>query len=276
MSLSSIENSYMMEYLFKARAAQKTADTAFATTVRKIAVSSTTENYLAQLEARFGPIRVQSVGKDQDSMDRLGASSCGTGNVAIAPNILEQMATDPKKAAYYEEKIQYHFDSLPKLHADLALMGHEVHSCGVVIHEDGTVTYYVSGDLKPEVRARIEAQIEKEQAEKAARRQMYADLRQEAAEGRRIYVDLQTEHAALREQLAAMADEWKADSSLRHLLLWSEALQSARKGAPPEQKSLWDILFTNRAENHEAAMELSRRLRAASVYENPLTAHLYL
>lgn len=200
MSISSIGNSYMMECLFRSRTAQKTEDTVFATTVREAAVSSTTENYLAQLEARFGPISVQSVGKDQGSMDRLGASTYGTGNVVIAPNILEQMAADPEKAAYYEEKIQYHFDSLPKLHADLALMGHEVHSCGVVIHEDGTVTYYVSGDLKPEVRARIEAQIKKEQEEKAERRRKSVELAQEAAEAHRVYIDLRQDAAYLRSQ----------------------------------------------------------------------------
>jgi len=197
MSISSIGNSYMMECLFRARAAQKTEKTPFANKMREV-LPPQTENYLAQLEARFGPISVQSVGKDQGSMDRLGASTYGTGNVVIAPNILEQMASDPEKAAYYEEKIQYHFDSLPKLHADLAMMGHEVHSCGVVIHEDGTVTQYVSGDLKPEVRARIEAQIKREQEEKDERRRKSAELAQEAAEARRVYIDLRQDAAYLR------------------------------------------------------------------------------
>jgi len=200
MSISSIGNSYMMECLLRSRTAQKNADTSFAGAVWEATVSSTTENYLAQLEAKFGPISVQNVGKDQGSMDRLGASTYGTGNVVIAPNILEQMATDPKKAAYYEEKIQWHFASLPKLHADLAMMGHEVHSCGIVIHEDGTVTQYVSGDLKTEVRARIEAQIKKEQEEKAERRRKSAELAQEAAEARRVYIDLRQDAAYLRTQ----------------------------------------------------------------------------
>lgn len=46
-------------------------------------------------------------------------------------------------------------------------MGHEIHSCGIIIHPDGTVTHYISGDLKPEVRAKIEAQIKAEREEKA-------------------------------------------------------------------------------------------------------------
>lgn len=50
-----------------------------------------------------------------------------------------------------------------------------------VIHPDGTVTHYISGDLKPEERAKIEAKIKAEKEEKAKRRQEYLELSQEAS-----------------------------------------------------------------------------------------------
>jgi len=62
---------------------------------------------------------------------------------------------------------------------------------------------------------------------------------------------------SLREQLSAMGEEWKAGSSLQKLMLWSDALQSAREGRPEEQESIWDILFEQRTENHRIAMDLS-------------------
>lgn len=140
-----------------------------------------TEAYQKYLEQRYGNVMVQSVENDQKSMDRIGAATSGKGNVVIAPNILEQMAKDPKKAAYYEGKIQNYFQTLPMCQAQLSAMGHEIHSSGVVIHPDGTVTYYVTGDLKPEVRARIDAQIRVEDEAKAKRKREYERISEEAA-----------------------------------------------------------------------------------------------
>lgn len=145
------------------------------------------DQYKEYLGTKYGAnVSIQSVGKDQKSMDRLGANTAGMGNVVIAPNILEQMVSDPEKAAYFESKIQWHFDTLPKLEAELSAMGHEIHSCGIVIHPDGTITRYVTGDLKPEVRARIEAQVKAEQEEKAKRHREYMERSQDAAEQRRL------------------------------------------------------------------------------------------
>lgn len=56
------------------------------------------EAYQEYLKQNYGNVLIQDVGKDQKSMDRLGAGTSGTGNVVIAPNILEQMANDPEKA----------------------------------------------------------------------------------------------------------------------------------------------------------------------------------
>lgn len=138
--------------------------------------------YYKYLQNKYGDVTIESVKNDQHSIDRIGAGTSGTGNVVIAPNILEQMASDPKKAAYYEGKIQEYFSLLPKYTAELSVMGHEIHSSGIIIHPDGTVTHYCCGDLKPEVRARIEAQMKVEAEEKAERRRRYRELGEKAAE----------------------------------------------------------------------------------------------
>ncbi|MCM1287323.1 MAG: DUF6033 family protein [Clostridium sp.] len=118
---------------------------------------SKVDAYTEYLRARFGNVMISSVGKDQKSMDALGAQTFGTGNVVIAPNILREMANDPEKAAYYEKKIQEHFDSIPETKAFMASIGHRITSCGVVIHADGTVTYYLCGEETPEKKAKVEA-----------------------------------------------------------------------------------------------------------------------
>lgn len=147
------------------------------------------EIYQEYLKRRYGNVMIQDVGKDQRSMDSIGAGTSGTGNVVIATNILEQMANDPQKAAYYEGKIQHYYDTLPACQAQLSLMGHEIHSSGIVIHSDGTVTHYVSGDLKPEIRARIEAQMRAEAEAKAERKRAYLRRSEEAAYQRRLEME---------------------------------------------------------------------------------------
>lgn len=88
--------------------AQKTAENGagFMEQLQKIgetAGTSKAEAYTEYLKQRYGAgVSIRNVGKDQRSMDNIGA---GTGNVVIASNILEQMANDPEKAAYYEGKI---------------------------------------------------------------------------------------------------------------------------------------------------------------------------
>lgn len=133
-------------------------------------------SYKSSLENKFGvPIMVTSVGKSQSSMDNFAAGTIGSGNVAIAPNILEQMANDPEKAAYYERRIQEHFDSLPASEAFLASRNLRMTTSGVVIHADGTVTYYCSAEETPEYKAKVEA-------DHKAKREKEAKLRKEGIE----------------------------------------------------------------------------------------------
>lgn len=153
--------------------------------------TSKVDAYTEYLKQRYGAgVSVQNVGKDQSSIDRIGAGTAGTGNVVIASNILEQMTNDPEKIAYYEGKIQNYFNSVPRYQAELSAMGHEIHSSGIVIHPDGTVTHYISGDLKPEVRAKIEAKMKAEDEEKAKRKRQYQEHSQKAAEERKQQMEL--------------------------------------------------------------------------------------
>lgn len=185
MSISGVSNTLADVYQFVEKTQKTVSNGAeFSEQLQKTAESagvSETDIYQDYLKQRYGNVMIQSVGKDQKSMDSLGAATAGTGNVVIAPNILEQMVNDPKKAAYYEGQIQHYFQSLPLCEAQLSAMGHEIHSSGIVIHADGTVTHYVSGDLKPEVRAKIEAQMRAEAEEKAKRNREYQKRSEEAA-----------------------------------------------------------------------------------------------
>ena len=190
---------------------QKTATngTGFTEQLQKTGEAANTskvDTYTEYLKQRYGAgVSIQNVGKDQSSIDRIGAGTAGTGNVVIAQNILEQMANDPEKAAYYEGKIQNYFNSVPRYQAELSAMGHEIHSSGIVIHPDGTVTHYISGDLKPEVRAKIEAKMKAEDEEKAKRKRRYHELSEEAAEKRKLEMELAYKKQNITELLAKQA-----------------------------------------------------------------------
>ena len=165
---------------------------------------SKADAYTEYLKQKYGAgVSIQNVGKDQSSIDRIGAGTAGTGNVVIASNILEQMANDPEKAAYYEKKIQEHFDSLPQTEAFMAAVGHKITSCGVVVHEDGTVTYYLSGEESPEKKAKVEAEQKAKQEKKAARRQENLKRSQEAAEKRRQEMEIAYRKQTMEEMLAS-------------------------------------------------------------------------
>ena len=154
--------------------------------------TSKVDTYTEYLRQKYGAgVSIQNVGKGQGNIDRIGAGTAGTGNVVIAQNILEQMANDPEKAAYYEKKIQEHFDSLPQTEAFMAAIGHKITSCGVVVHEDGTVTYYLSGEESPEKKAKVEAQ-----------RQENLKRSQEAAEKRRQEMEIAYRKQTMEEALA--------------------------------------------------------------------------
>ena len=164
--------------------------------------TSKVEAYRKYLEQKYGTVIVKDVGKDQRSIDAIGSSTSGYNNVVIAPNILEQMANDPEKAVYYESKIQAGLNNFPKVQAQLSAAGFEIYSYGVGIEADGTVYTYTCGDLKPEVRAKIEAQIKAEQEERAKRKKQYQELSEEAAEKRKLEMEIAYKRQSMTELIA--------------------------------------------------------------------------
>lgn len=131
--------------------------------------------YTDYLKSKYGNVSIQSIGKDQASLDRVGRNMSGS-DVIIAPNILEQMATNSEKATYYEEKIDYFFDTvIPRETLFCASKGLVFEPGGVVVHEDGTVTYVCGCSDSPERVAEVKA-------ENKAKREAEAELREESLE----------------------------------------------------------------------------------------------
>ena len=145
-------------------------------------VSETTETsnvdaYMEHLKKKYGRVTIESVGKDQASLEKAGKRMSGN-DVVIAPNILEEMAGDVNKALYYEQKIDYFFNTvIPQGNAICAAQGLVFEPCGVVVHEDGTVTYICGCSDSPE---RV-AEVNRINAEKARKKAEQQRLYQEQA-----------------------------------------------------------------------------------------------
>ena len=169
-----------------ARASRSTADVLEISRpkVTNEAETSNVEAYKKHLESKYGQITVQSVGKDQASLQKAGSRMNGS-SVVIAPNILEDMANDPEKATYYEQKIDDFFNATPRLKAQFAAQGLNYEPCGVVIHEDGSVTYIGGCGDSPERVAEVN-RINAEKAKKKAEQQrQYQEQAAAAAAQRR-------------------------------------------------------------------------------------------
>ncbi|MEY8427408.1 DUF6033 family protein [Lachnospiraceae bacterium 46-15] len=163
--------------------------------------TSEVDAYTEYLRSKYGNVRIQSIGKDQKSLDRVGKSMTGS-DVVIAPNILEQMAKDPEKAAYYEGKIDDFFNATPMLTASFAAKGLVYEPGGVVVHEDGSVTYIGGCSDSPE-RVREVNEINKAKREKeAAQRKESMERSQEAAEERRQQMEIAYKKQSIAEALA--------------------------------------------------------------------------
>ena len=171
------------------------------------AETSKVDAYQKYLEQKYGPIMVRSVGSDQKSMDALGTGTYGMNNIAIAPNILEEMANNPEKAAHYEKIIDDFFASQSMVKAQMAAGGFEIQSYGVVIHPDGTANYYVCGDVSPEKKAKIEAQMKAEDEEKAKRKQQYREQSEKAAEKRKMEMEIAYKRQTMEEMLVSRVIE---------------------------------------------------------------------
>ena len=157
--------------------------------------------YAEYLQSKYGNVKIQSVGKDQQSLERAGKSMSGN-DVVIAPNILEQMANDPKKAAYYEDKIDDFFNATPMLTASFAAKGLVYEPGGVVVHEDGSVTYISGCSDSPERVAEVNAINKAKREKEAAQRKESLERSQEAAEERKEQIEIAYKKQAMAEVLA--------------------------------------------------------------------------
>lgn len=143
------------------------------------------DSYKEYLKLKYGNVSFRSIPKDQKTLEKVGKSMSGN-DVIIAPNIVEQMANDPDKAAYYEKKIDYFFDVvIPRGNALCAARGLVFEPAGVVVHEDGTVTYICGCSDSPERVAEVNAINKAKREKRAAQRKEQFELSQEMAAQRR-------------------------------------------------------------------------------------------
>lgn len=185
-----------------------TDETNFANQLKKTGETANTSKvdaYMEHLKLKYGSVRVQSVGKDQESLEKIGKSMCGS-DVVIAPNILKQMANESAKAIFYENKIDYYFHTIiPRETALCAAQGLVYEPCGVVVHEDGTVTYIGgcsdSFDREAQVNAANKAKREKE----ATRQKINMERGRKAAEERERQIELVYRQKSIAEFAACRA-----------------------------------------------------------------------
>ena len=184
--------------------------------------TSKVDAYTEYLRSKYGNVKIQSVGKDQQSLDRAGKSMSGN-DVVIAPNILEQMVNDPEKAAYYEGKIDDFFNATPMLKASFAARGLDYQPCGVVVHEDGNVTYIGGCADSPERVAEVNALNKAKREKEAAQRKASLERSQEAAEERKEQIEIACKKQTMAEALTNRA----ADASRVTYTTTSEVMGSA-------------------------------------------------
>ena len=214
-----------MAYQYASRTQKTTASgTIFTESLQEAAETGAAgvEKYTEYLKSKYGNVTIQSVGKDQASLDRVGKSMSGN-DVIIAPNILEQMANDPEKAAYYEQKIDDFFEATPQLSASFAAKGLVYEPGGVVVHEDGSVTYIGGCSDSPERVAEVNAINKAKREKEAAQRKASLERSQEAAEQQRQIVESHYQKQILAEALQKQL----SDISNLHIVNQSKVMAPA-------------------------------------------------
>ena len=194
----------MYQYINKTQKTT-TSGTSFTEQLQKAGETVTTSKmdaYTQYLRSKYGNVKIQSIGKNQQSLDRAGKSMNGN-DVVIAPNILEQMANDPEKAAYYEGKIDDFFNATPMLTASFAAKGLVYEPGGVVVHEDGSVTYIGGCSDSPERVAEVNAINKAKREKEAAQRKASLERSQEAVEERRQQIEIAYKKRTMAEALTA-------------------------------------------------------------------------
>lgn len=192
MSIFGINNTLTGAYQYSNKINEMAADkTNFAEQLQKADEMNTSrvDAYTEYLKSKYGNVRIESVSRDQKGLDKIAKSMSGN-DVVIAPNILEQMANDSEKAAYYEREIDYFFNTvIPRETAICASKGLVFEPCGVVVHEDGTVTYICGCSDSPERVAEVNAINKAKQEKRAAQRKAYQERRIELLEMQRQTIE---------------------------------------------------------------------------------------
>ena len=172
------------------------------------------QEYKKYLEKRFGPVTLQSVGKDQKSLDAVGKKMRGN-DIYIAPNVFDEMVNDLETAAFYEKKISYFFtDVIPNGQAYAQSVGLTFEPCGVVIHEDGTVTYICGGGDPPEKVAKVAAENQAKQQKRAERRKELMALSDAQAALRRALWQQLARTDALQQSASAASPVYSAGEAV--------------------------------------------------------------
>ncbi len=216
MSVGNVSSALIAAYQYadKVQKGSTAGKTGFAETVRQTAESNSTartDSYVEYLKQKYGNVTIKSIGKDQESLDRAGKSMSGN-DVIIAPNIVEQMANDPEKATYYEQKIDYFFDTvIPRETAACATKGLVFEPGGVIIHEDGSVTYVCGCSDPPERFAQARAEQKARWEKRAAIRKASLERSQEAADRRMELMELQNRKRLMAEALEKSGFDMGAD-----------------------------------------------------------------
>lgn len=195
--------------------------------------TSRVDAYTEYLRSKYGNVRIQNVGKDQQSLDKIGKSMSGS-DVVIAPNILEQMANDTEKAAYYEGKIDDFFNATPMLKASFAAQGLDYQPCGVVIHEDGSVTYIGGCADSPERVAEVNAINKAKREKEAAQRKANMERSQEAAEKQKRQMDIAYQKKSMAEFFANRAVDINR-------ITYTASLEFMGSAIAAYEKNIWEV-----------------------------------
>ena len=217
MNVNNVGNILNSAYQYTSKTQKTTASSMSFTESLQGAAKADTSNvdvYTKYLISKYGKVTIQSVGKDQASLDGIGKSMSGN-DVIIAPNILEQMANDPEKAAYYEKKIDDFFEATPQLSASFAAKGLVYEPGGVVVHEDGSVTYIGGCSDSPERVAEVNAINKAKREKEAAQRKASLEHSQEAAEQQRQIV----EHHYQKQMLTEALQKQLSDTSNLYIVV---------------------------------------------------------
>ncbi len=103
----------------------------------------------------------------------------------------------------YEGKIDDFFNATPRLKASFAARGLDYQPCGVIVHEDGSVTYIGGCADSPERVAEVNAINKAKREKEAAQRKASLERSQKAAEERKEQMEMAYKKQSMAETLAS-------------------------------------------------------------------------